>query len=62
MDHKVNCLDGDINIVDTCEKCGSGPNGNLYCRGDCKWSNGKCVLGGKFLLMQKTIHLIIKGQ
>ena len=58
MKDKVNCGDGDIVIADNCEKCGSGQNGHLYCSGDCKWSNGKCVLGGKFQLMQKPIHLI----
>ena len=40
---KVNCRNEDIHIVDNCEKCGSGQN----CKGDCKWSNDKCVLGGK---------------
>ena len=51
---KVNCGDGDIFIVDNCETCGSLD----FCNGDCKWSNGNCVLRGKFLLLQKPIHLI----
>ena len=42
---KVYCGSGVI--VDNCEKCGSDQH--LYCSGDCKWSNGKCVLRGKFL-------------
>jgi hypothetical protein len=41
---KLNCGNGVIHIVDNCEKCGSGQDGHLYCSGDCKWSNGKCVL------------------
>ena len=54
MKDKVNCGDGDIYIVDNCEKCGLVD----WCSGDCKWSNGTCVLRGKFLLLQKPIHLI----
>ena len=46
---KVYCGSGVI--VDNCEKCGSGQHEHLYCSGDCKWSNGKCVLRGKFLLI-----------
>ena len=54
MKDKVNCGDGDIFIIDNCEKCGSLD----FCNGDCKWSSGNCVLEGKFLLPQKPIHLI----
>ena len=41
-------------MFDNCEKCGLVD----WCSGDCKWSNGTCVLRGKFLLLQKPIHLI----
>ena len=55
---KLNC--GDEIIVDNCEKCGSGQNGYLSCSGDCKWSNGKCILRSKFLLILFLVSYICR--